>query len=49
MNFHHRGNFSNFERARSAGSRIAENIEVVNIIYCRPSDVFGLPYVLCIM
>ena len=46
INFYNRGVFSNFERAQSARSRIVENIELVKI-YCRPSDVFGLP--ICLM
>ena len=39
--------FSNFERARRARSRIAENIEFVKIC-CQPSEAFGLPICLCV-
>ena len=46
INFHDRGVFSNFERARKARAKIDENIEVVKV-FCRQSGVFG--FTVCLM
>ena len=46
MNFHDRGVFSNFERARRARSKIAKNIDAMKL-YCRPSEILDLSFVLC--
>ena len=46
MNCHDRGVFSNFEQARSARSRIDENIEVV--IFFLPAE-WGICFTVCLM